>query len=94
MKTSMNILTFRKSTYQTALYPCYYVVIVNDITNFCFRLLQEPYTVAPARPKTKFLMSLTIDLPKRMRPYLENEISNVVNYRFTEKKEAVPYESS
>ena len=24
----------------------------------------------------------------------ENEISNVVNYRFTEKKEAVPYESS
>ena len=34
--------------------------IVNDITNFCFRLLQEPYTVAPARPKTKFLMLLTI----------------------------------
>ncbi len=34
--------------------------IVNDITNFCFRLLQKPYTVAPARPKTKFLMSLTI----------------------------------
>ncbi|MCI8985697.1 MAG: hypothetical protein HFI60_07070 [Lachnospiraceae bacterium] len=34
--------------------------VVNDITNFCFRLLQEPYTVAPARPKTKFLMSLTI----------------------------------
>ena len=21
--------------------------IVNDITNFCFRLLQKPYTVAP-----------------------------------------------
>ena len=34
--------------------------IVNDITTFCFRLLQKPYTVAPARPKTKFLMSLTI----------------------------------
>ena len=38
------------------------VFIVNDITNFCFRLLQEPYTEAPARPKTKFLMSLTINL--------------------------------
>ena len=36
------------------------VSIVNDITNFCFRLLQEPYTAAPAMPKTKFLMSLTI----------------------------------
>ena len=35
--------------------------IVNDITNFCFRLLQKPYTVAPARPKMKFLMSLTIE---------------------------------
>ena len=37
------------------------VSIVNDITNFCFRLLQEPYTAAPAMPKTKFLMSLTIN---------------------------------
>ena len=36
------------------------VTIVNDITNFCFWLLQKPYTVAPARPETKFLMSLTI----------------------------------
>lgn len=35
-------------------------VIVNDITNFCFRLLQKPYTEASARPKAKFLMSLTI----------------------------------
>ena len=35
-------------------------IIANDITNFCFRLLQEPYTAAPAMPKTKFLMSLTI----------------------------------
>ncbi len=34
--------------------------IVKDITNFCFRLLQEPYTAAPARLKTKFLMSLTM----------------------------------
>ena len=39
-----------------------YITIVNDITNFCFRLLQEPYTVAPARTKTKFLMSLIIDI--------------------------------
>ena len=37
-----------------------FVFIVNDITNFCFRLLQEPYTVAPARPKTKFPVSLPI----------------------------------
>ncbi len=36
------------------------ILIVNDITNFCFRLLQKPYTAASARPKTKFLMSLTI----------------------------------
>ena len=36
------------------------VFIVNDITNFCFRLLQEPYMATPAMPKTKFLMSLTI----------------------------------
>ena len=36
-------------------------IIVNDLTNFCFRLFQEPYTVAPERPKTKFLMSLTIE---------------------------------
>ena len=36
--------------------------IVNDITNFCFRLLQEPYTAAPARPKMKFLVSLTKSL--------------------------------
>ena len=34
--------------------------IVNDITNFCFRRLPKPYTAAFARPKTKFLMSLTI----------------------------------
>ena len=34
--------------------------IVNDITNFCFRLLPKPYTEAFAGPKTKFLMSLTI----------------------------------
>ncbi len=38
----------------------YAILIINDITNFCFRLLQKPYTVAPARPKTKFPMSLTI----------------------------------
>ena len=37
------------------------IFIVNVITDFCFRLLQEPYTVAPARPKTKFSMSLTIE---------------------------------
>ena len=36
--------------------------IVNDMTNFCFLLLQEPYMEAPARPKTKFPMSLTISL--------------------------------
>ena len=35
-------------------------VIVNDITNFCFRFLPKPYTGAFAGPKTKFLMSLTI----------------------------------
>lgn len=35
--------------------------IVNVITNSCFRFLQEPYTEAPARLKTKFLMSLTIE---------------------------------
>ena len=34
--------------------------IVNDITNSCFQLLQEPYTEAPAKPKMKFIMSLTI----------------------------------
>ena len=36
------------------------VCIVNDITNFCFHLLQKPYTAAPARPKMKFPMSLTM----------------------------------
>ncbi len=35
-------------------------LIVNDITNFCPRLLQELYTKAPARPKRKFPMSLSI----------------------------------
>ncbi len=35
--------------------------IVNDITNFCFRFLPKPYTGAFAGPKTKFLMSLTIE---------------------------------
>ncbi len=41
--------------------PCINLAfIVNDITNFCSRLLQEPYTLAPARPKTEFLMPLTI----------------------------------
>ena len=38
---------------------CY--TIVNDITNFCFRFLPKPYTGAFAGPKTKFLMSLTIE---------------------------------
>ncbi len=36
--------------------------IVNDITNFCFWLLQKPYTEAFARPKAKFLVSLTIEV--------------------------------
>ncbi len=39
----------------------YVSYIVNDITNFCFRFLQNPYTAASARPKTRFLMSLTIN---------------------------------
>ena len=41
---------------------CNTIVIVIDITKYCFRLLQEPHTAASARPKTKFLMSLTIVL--------------------------------
>lgn len=39
-----------------------YNIIVNDITNFRFRLLHKPYTEASARPKTKFLMSFTIGM--------------------------------
>ena len=34
--------------------------IVNDVINFCFRLLQEPYMETSVRPKTKFLMLFTI----------------------------------
>ena len=47
------------------LFPAYDTLsnIVNDITNFCFRLLQEPYTVASAKLKTKFPISLTIKNP-------------------------------
>ena len=41
-----------------------YGFIVNDITNFCFRLLQEPYTEATVRLKRKFLMSLTVEYDK------------------------------
>ena len=41
-----------------------FIVIVNDITNFCFRLLQEPYTEAAVRLKRKFLMSLTVEYDK------------------------------
>lgn len=39
-----------------------YNIIVNDITNFCFRFLHKPYTEASARLKTKFLMSSTIGM--------------------------------
>ncbi len=35
--------------------------MVNDITNFCFRFLPEPCTGAFAEPKTKILISLTIE---------------------------------
>ncbi len=35
--------------------------LLSVICRFCFRLLQEPYTAASARPKTKLLMSLTIE---------------------------------
>lgn len=39
-------------------------VIVNGITNFCFRLLLKPYAEASARSKAKFLMSLTIGIDR------------------------------
>ncbi len=45
---------------------CTSSVIVNDITNFCFRFLPKPYTGAFAGPKTKFLMSLTIAMSARV----------------------------
>ena len=37
------------------------ITIVNNIINFCYRFLQKPYMAAFARPKVKFLMSLTIN---------------------------------
>ena len=37
-------------------------MIVNDITNCSFRLLQNPYTQAFASPKWQFLISLTIGI--------------------------------
>lgn len=36
------------------------IIIVNGITDFSFRLLQESYTGTSINPKTKFSMSLTI----------------------------------
>ena len=36
------------------------IIIVNDITNFCFRFLPNPYMEAFSRPKAKFLISLTM----------------------------------
>ena len=37
-----------------------FVIYSKRHKNFCFRLLPKPYTEAFARPKRKFLMSLTI----------------------------------
>ena len=37
-----------------------FVIYSKQHKNFCFRLLPKPYTEAFARPKRKFLMSLTI----------------------------------
>lgn len=54
-----------------------FVTIVNDTTNFCFRLLPKPYTSAFARPKTKFFMSLTIRLERRRE---ERTVSRVYNF--------------
>ncbi len=58
--------------------PFFFIIIVNDITNFCFRFLPKPYTGAFAGPKTKFLMSLTIKtdiLNRLLRSFLQNRHS-------------------
>ena len=54
-------------------------IIVNDITNFCFRLLPKPYAEAFAGSKTKFLMSLTInyEIREHWLAALENQAVSI-----------------
>ncbi len=56
-------------------------IIVNDITNFCFRFLPKPYTGAFAGPKTKFLMSLTINIIARPVEKVKNGYVYIIRGR-------------
>ncbi len=73
-----------------------FVIYSKRHKNFCFRLLPKPYTEAFARPKRKFLMSLTIVTYfnlistllfqkiwyKQKSPYYQNHPANICSLIF------------